>query len=1367
MRAPEQESFCWKYPKRIKIMLTMKRDQSRQLKSRPQQQGRWLLLVLAWLSIQLPSAWSQGCTLGCNGTLEAPLYVAIDQSCEAFLLVDQILEAPQDCPGPKRMVVRDSVSAFVAEGIGQVTFDASAYIGRRLSVTITDEASGLFCVGFIRIYDNLPPVLANCPDKLVACTEDLRPANLGFPDAFDNCLDSVPLAFRDTFFRADCLSDTAGLLVRRWIARDRVGQADTCFQNITILRTSLDSIVFPQDIVLSCTTPEDAHPDSLGYGIGWPLLDSLPLRNNATAALCALTIVFEDDTTALCGNIEWLIARTWTVTNECTGFSRQATQNIQILDNTPPVITCPAPGQVFPTDPSRCTATLTLPQPTAIDDCSAQITYLASTSYGAVGFEPHPFVPVGVHQIQYIAVDECGNSSTCQTQIVVVDQERPTAVCDDEILIALPNTGLAVAQPVDFDEGSNDNCAPNVFLKARRVITGACDGENGDDSGMAGYQEWFDDRVIFCCEDIGNNELYVILRAYEIFPGNGVVNPNRELPGGDLYNHYSECQVKIRVQDSQAPQFNYCPSNRTITCATNRSNLSTFGSPMVVDNCGFTLDSTAVTTLDDCGRGNIVRTWTATDARGNSRSCSQTITVINNAPLVADSILWPPTYTASVCGASLQPDDLPAEYQRPVIRGQWCGQIGVSYTDEIFDDARPACYRIIRRWRVIDWCHYDGSSAQGPGIFTYNQILRLSDNQPPVLSVPADVVVSIGADCQFAQVNLQPAIAQDCQTNVLITNNSPHATAGGANAGGRYPLGVTTVTFSATDRCGNVATASMTVTVRDNQGPGIICQGGVSSTLMNVNGTPTLTLDPTAFTTHAIDNCANSSNIVRKLRRQSSPSQETFTQLTFGCAERGSQLVEVWAYDPTGNSGFCVTYVAVTDNNNLCSSTNTGGNTGGGNNTGGNNNNGGNTGGTVSGMIAGGILTESGSEVESVEVRVGASNPFMDMTGLDGAFRIEGLTLGQNYTVTPNRNDNPLNGVTTIDLILISKHVLGTARLTSPYKIIAADIDRSGHISTLDIIRLRKLILGVDTQLPNSNTSWRFIDAAFQFPDPNNPFISYFPERVNIDELAGDEMHADFIAVKVGDINDSATPTSFGGVSSRSSQADDAGTLQIEVPDGEYRVGDLIELPFSAEYMNEVMGYQFTLEFDPNALDYLDVEPVALPNLFEENFALINPASGLITTVWNEYGESAPGGRIELFRMQFRARQNGRLKDWLFLGSRLTPAEAYNQEGDKMGVALNFISGETQADGKFELFQNRPNPWKNETIVPFHLDPGGQAKLSIYDMAGKLVYEVEGEYETGYHEIGISRADLPSIGLFYYTLQAGERRATRKMVLTD
>ncbi|MEZ4948564.1 MAG: hypothetical protein R2784_04100 [Saprospiraceae bacterium] len=57
--------------------------------------------------------------------------------------------------------------------------------------------------------------------------------------------------------------------------------------------------------------------------------------------------------------------------------------------------------------------------------------------------------------------------------------------------------------------------------------------------------------------------------------------------------------------------------------------------------------------------------------------------------------------------------------------------------------------------------------------------------------------------------------------------------------------------------------------------------------------------------------------------------------------------------------------------------------------------------------------------------------------------------------------------------------------MTSPYKIIAADANNSGSVTTLDLGSTEKLILNVINDLPNT-TSWRFVWADYVFPDPSN-----------------------------------------------------------------------------------------------------------------------------------------------------------------------------------------------------------------------------------------------------------------------------------------
>ncbi|MBK8043923.1 MAG: hypothetical protein IPK21_15450 [Haliscomenobacter sp.] len=151
-------------------------------------------------------------------------------------------------------------------------------------------------------------------------------------------------------------------------------------------------------------------------------------------------------------------------------------------------------------------------------------------------------------------------------------------------------------------------------------------------------------------------------------------------------------------------------------------------------------------------------------------------------------------------------------------------------------------------------------------------------------------------------------------------------------------------------------------------------------------------------------------------------------------------------------------------------------------------------------------------------------------TGKDGAYRFGGLKTGYDYSITPGLDRHPLDGVSTLDLIQIQKHILGIRPLGSPYKLLAADVNNSRSVSTLDLVQLRKLILGIETKFAH-NTSWRFVDAAFLFPDPANPWKTAFPEVANINNLQAD-VKADFVAIKIGDVNGSA----LGNVQPRTSE---------------------------------------------------------------------------------------------------------------------------------------------------------------------------------------------------------------------------------------
>lgn len=91
----------------------------------------------------------------------------------------------------------------------------------------------------------------------------------------------------------------------------------------------------------------------------------------------------------------------------------------------------------------------------------------------------------------------------------------------------------------------------------------------------------------------------------------------------------------------------------------------------------------------------------------------------------------------------------------------------------------------------------------------------------------------------------------------------------------------------------------------------------------------------------------------------------------------------------------------------------------------------------------------------------------------------------------------------------------------------------------------------------------------------------------------------------------------------------------------------------------------------------------------------------------------------------------------------------------------------TNKGAGYELYQNRPNPFADETIVAFLMPQSGTARLTVFDATGKLIYQYEAAFESGYNEVTIGKNELPVSGVLYYQLEAGAWKDTKKMILLD
>lgn len=173
-------------------------------------------------------------------------------------------------------------------------------------------------------------------------------------------------------------------------------------------------------------------------------------------------------------------------------------------------------------------------------------------------------------------------------------------------------------------------------------------------------------------------------------------------------------------------------------------------------------------------------------------------------------------------------------------------------------------------------------------------------------------------------------------------------------------------------------------------------------------------------------------------------------------------------------------------------------------------------------FLSGVIATENGERVNQVAVEfIGTENSTLS-TISNGQFSLVSTPCQDPFQLIPSKDGSDLNGISTFDIVLITRHILGINLLDSPYKMIAADVNQSGSISVLDIVKMRRLILGLSQEFEES-PSWRFVDADYDFPNPTNPWQEVFPEMISADFSVDSSPSLSFIAIKIGDINGTAS----------------------------------------------------------------------------------------------------------------------------------------------------------------------------------------------------------------------------------------------------
>ena len=684
-----------------------------------------------------------------------------------------------------------------------------------------------------------------------------------------------------------------GLTENTFAAMDTAGNEATCVMNVNVVDFEPPVIVCPSS--LSVGTEQNTCSSNVTF-TNPVSSDNCPNFQTSRVSGLPNGSLFPLGTTAV----------TYVVEDHFLHLTASCTFNVTVSDVEPPQVVCPSNISTV-ADPGVCSAVINY-LPTYTDNCGVQ-------NVTAIGGSSGSAFSTGTTEVFVNVTDYAGLSQSCSFSVGVRDNEAPLLQCPASTTISTATSVCISDSFVPTPVAYSDNCRSFIFRYIPPGIVndrypigtftysfGNLDDLNGGILTVCSFQLTVEDLVspiINCPANIqkrndagqcGSIATYTTVNAWDNCNLSSTVQTSGGANGSffavgtsvqtfvasDIYNNNASCSFSVQVSDQDAPTIT-CPVDMTVSNDAGVCSAAvTFGGASVADNCaGATagqVSGQASGAVFSVGAHTVG--FRATDLAGSTASCSTSIVVRDTeVPQITCPSAASVNTDPGICGAMFS-------YSVPVSDN--CGsvtlvRVGPSSGSVFSTGSTGLSFNVTDGVGLSSGC---------------SSTVTVTDNERPTIQCPGNVVVGNDAGQCGAQVTYGLATAQDnCGVTSLVVTTS-------IAQGGVFPVGVSSVTYQASDAAGNTASCSFSVTVEDREAPVIHCDANkTQSTDAGVCGATVQYSNATST-----DNCGST------VQRTVGASAVSGSVFSVGATEIGFQ-----AHDLAGNSAVCSTFVTIDD----------------------------------------------------------------------------------------------------------------------------------------------------------------------------------------------------------------------------------------------------------------------------------------------------------------------------------------------------------------------------------------------------------------------------------------------------------------------